>query len=137
MRDQLVGDSQYWNSLRGAVTWGNGTTGVRGIVSAANSLVGSTPNINGSTLGDQVGGTVMALANGNYLVVAPYWSFDDGAVTWGNGTTGVMGMVSSANSLVGSTSYDLVGGDPEDVSPGRRAQAPIPIRVGQMSRESR
>ena len=28
----------------GAVTWGSGTTGVKGAVSAANSLVGSTAN---------------------------------------------------------------------------------------------
>ena len=32
----------------GAVTWGSGTTGITGTVSAANSLVGSTA-------GDQVG----------------------------------------------------------------------------------
>lgn len=32
-----------------------------------------------------------------------------GAVTWGNGQTGISGVVSSANSLVGSTGIDLVG----------------------------
>ena len=46
----------------GAVTWGNGTTGISGTVSAANSLVGSTAS-------DQVGiGGITALSNGNYVV---------------------------------------------------------------------
>jgi ankyrin repeat protein len=34
-----------------------------------------------------------------------------GAVTFGSGTTGVSGIVSSANSLVGSVTDDLVGGN--------------------------
>ena len=42
----------------GAVTWGSGTVGVSGVVSAANSLVGSTA-------GDNVGGSVTVLSNGN------------------------------------------------------------------------
>ena len=45
----------------GAATWGSGTTGVTGVISAANSLVGSTAN-------DQVGSGVTALSNGNYVV---------------------------------------------------------------------
>src|SRR5262249_48341738 len=32
--------SPDWNGGRGAVTWGSGTVGVRGVVSEANSLVG-------------------------------------------------------------------------------------------------
>ncbi len=92
----------------GAVTFGNGTTGVQGIVSSANSLVGSTAN-------DRVGSYgVTALGNGNYVVISQSWSLDGshpgvGAVTFGNGTTGVQGVVSSANSLIGSTSDDRVG----------------------------
>ena len=91
----------------GAVTWGSGTTGISGVVSSSNSLVGSTSD-------DQVGyGGVMALSNGNYVVRSPYWdngaATDAGAVTWGSGTTGVSGVVSSSNSLVGSTSDDQVG----------------------------
>ena len=49
----------------GAVTWGSGTTGVTGAVSAANSLVGSTAD-------DQVGyDDVIVLTNGNYVVSSP------------------------------------------------------------------
>jgi len=88
------------------VTWGNGTTGVTGKVSAANSLVGGTAQ-------DRIGESAGRLANGNYLVRSRLWdngpAADAGAVTWGNGTTGVVGTVSSANSLVGSTANDEVG----------------------------
>ena len=89
----------------GAATWGSGTTGVSGVISAANSLVGSSLN-------DRVGG-VTALTNGNYVVVSPSWDngavLDAGAATWGNGTTGVSGAISAANSLVGSTNQDGAG----------------------------
>ena len=108
-----VVESSYWNNGliagAGAVTWGSGTTGVKGVVSSANSLVGSSP-------GDNVGlRGVTALSNGNYVVAIPSWNNGAlarvGAVTWGSGTTGVAGAVSSANSLVGSTPGDRVGFD--------------------------
>ncbi len=91
----------------GAVTWGSGTTGVSGLVSSSNSLVGSTAN-------DEVGGeSVTALTNGNYVVRSISWdngaATNAGAVTWGSGTAGVSGSVSSSNSLVGSTASDGVG----------------------------
>jgi hypothetical protein len=91
----------------GAVTWGSGTAGVKGVVSAANSLVGST-------VGDSIGfGLVLALTNGNYVVRSPNWNngaaTNAGAVTWGSGTAGIKGVVSAANSLVGSTANDMVG----------------------------
>jgi hypothetical protein len=89
----------------GAATWGNGTSGTAGPVSAANSLVGSTAN-------DNVGDDVIALSNDNYVVTSPRWdgaAIDVGAATWGNGTTGTVGVVSSANSLVGSLANDRVG----------------------------
>ena len=101
--------SPFWDNGAsvdaGAVTWGSGTTGVSGVVSAANSLVGSTAN-------DDVGsGGVTALSNGNYVVASPSWDngavADAGAATWGSGTTGVSGVVSAANSLVGSTAGDV------------------------------
>jgi hypothetical protein len=99
----------------GAVTFGSGTTGISGAVSATNSLVGSTAN-------DQVGSnSVTALTNGNYVVSSPIWDcqaslgcsgtiVNVGAVTFGSGTTGVSGAVSATNSLVGSTASDAVGG---------------------------
>ena len=90
----------------GAVTWGSGTTGVSGAVSATNSLVGSTAN---DSVGSDDG--VTALSNGNYVVSSPDWTngaaADAGAVTWGSGTAGVSGAVSATNSLVGSTANDL------------------------------
>ena len=96
--------SPSWNSV-GAATWGNGTTGITGAISAANSLVGSTN-------GDAVGGRVTVLTNGNYVVQSEYWSngaaTSAGAATWGNGTTGITGAVSAANSLVGSSASDTV-----------------------------
>ena len=90
----------------GAVTWGSGTAGVVGAVSTANSLVGSKAS-------DMVGSGVTALTNGNYVVRCPYWDnglvVDAGAVTWGNGVAGVIGVMSAAKSLVGSTAKDNVG----------------------------
>ena len=103
--------SYKWNNgtaaNAGAVTWGNGASGISGIVSSANSLVGSTA-------GDQVGfGGITALSNGNYVVNSTYWgngtAANAGAVTWGSGASGVSGIVSSANSLVGSSAGDKVG----------------------------
>ena len=98
--------SPDWNSGAGAVTWGDDTTGVDGVVSAANSLVGSTAD-------DEVGHYVLELSNGNYVVLSPHWDLgaavDAGAVTWGNGTTGVSGVVSAVNSLVGGQYDDQIG----------------------------
>ena len=99
------------NANWGAATWGNGTTGISGIVTSANSLIGSTAS-------DQVSsGGVTALSNGNYVVVSPGWDnpvgpvSNIGAVTWGDGTTGITGSVTTANSLVGTTVNDVVGSD--------------------------
>jgi len=96
-----------WNAGRGAATWVNGTTGLVAIVSSANSLVGAAP-------GDSVGlSCVTALSNGNYVVNTPDWSdgtiVGAGAATWANGNTGISGVVSSTNSLTGSTEHDYVG----------------------------
>jgi hypothetical protein len=99
-----VVDSYRWNGARGAATWGNGTAGVVGVVSADNSLIGSNP-------GDQVGYLgVIPLSNGNYVVESITWNSSRGAATWGNGTTGVVGVVSAANSLTGSNPGDARGG---------------------------
>ena len=69
--------SPYWNNEEGAVTWGSGTAGVTGIVSAANSLVA------GGTDGGEL--AAFALPNGNYVVASSQGG--EGAVTFGNGTT--------------------------------------------------
>ncbi|RIK86697.1 MAG: hypothetical protein DCC67_02470 [Planctomycetota bacterium] len=102
--------SQSWNDRRGAVTWASGTSGVAGVVSADNSLVGDTP---WDFVGGNVHEGVTVLSNGNYVISSPQWdngaAVDAGAVTWGSGTSGVSGVVSAANSLVGSTALDMVG----------------------------
>ncbi len=97
-----VVSSPSWTLTRGAATWGNGTTGVSGPVSPANSLVGSIT-------GDQVGSAITPLSNGNYVVSSPSWNGTQGAATWGNGATGVSGLVAASNSLVGSATGDRVG----------------------------
>ncbi|MEQ1921049.1 MAG: hypothetical protein ABL952_00945 [Pyrinomonadaceae bacterium] len=106
--------SSVWDGAAtnvGAVTFGNGTTGITGVVSSANSLVGGTAN-------DQVGNYLpTALPNGNYVVISRNWDSpsplksDVGAVTWGNGSTGTVGLITAANSLVGGTADDLAGSD--------------------------
>lgn len=94
----------------GAVAWCSGLTGRIGFLNAANALIGSITS-------DQVGGVLQSLANGNYLVLSrlfdrtsPSLVADAGAVTWGSGTSGIVGVVSESNSVVGSSPSDLVGG---------------------------
>lgn len=88
----------------GAVTWRPGNQPVGGtVINATNSLVGNARL-------ERVGSEVDALTNGNYVVNTP--GFDDGpiqnigAVTWGNGSVGISGLVSSENSLVGRSQGD-------------------------------
>jgi hypothetical protein len=102
--------SKYWGQAGviqpGAVTFCNGQTGCSGEVSTANSLVNAS-------MGDL--GSVKVLNNGNYIVNSPYWdngaAADVGAVTFCSGTSGCIGEVSSANSLIGSTAGDEIGFD--------------------------
>lgn len=103
--------SPKWNNggivAAGAATWGNGSAGTVGVLSAANSLVGTS-------MGDEVGASLTALTNGNYVVNAYFWdngaAVDAGAVSWGNGATGTSGVVGAGNSLVGSSANDMIGG---------------------------
>ncbi len=93
----------------GAVTWASGTTGRAGAISSANSLVGSTAS-------DAVGsGGIFPLTNGHFVVASPNWDngalSNAGAATWCSGTSGRIGSLSTANSLVGSKASDNVGGD--------------------------
>ena len=97
--------SPFWiynGASVGAATWADGTTGISGLITPANSLVGSTAN-------DRVCDSLVALTNGNYVVVSPNWNSDAGSVTWGNGMKGISGTVSSANSLTGTYAQDKVG----------------------------
>jgi len=105
-----VVQSHYWRNVSlayaGALTWGDGTAGVNGTIDSSNSLIGSKAD-------DQVGYYVLALSNGNYVARTPYWNdgalADVGAVTWGDGTIGVSGVISSSNSLIGGQPNDQVG----------------------------
>ncbi len=102
-----VACDSYWANGKGSATWGNGATGLVGVVSAINSLVGSRA-------GDFVGlYCATALGNGNYVVSSPNWSSGSavglGAATWGDGNTGISGVVDSSNSLIGTTEQDLLG----------------------------
>ena len=88
----------------GAVTFGDGTVGTVGFVSAANSLVGTFAGEEvGSGANDYDG--VSALRDGNYVVVSPDWDngtlANAGAVTFGNGVTGTVGTINAANSALG------------------------------------
>lgn len=95
--------SPSWSGNTGAVTFGNGTTGISGTIDSSNSLIGASP-------GDKVGHeNVTALANGDYVAISPAWSNGKGAVTFGDGTSGVTGLVTTSNSLVGTTEGDAVG----------------------------
>ena len=96
------------NANTGASTFCGGAVGCVGLVSAVNSLTGPQS-------GDRVGGFAVALTNGNYVVISQNWTnpigfaIGAGAVTFCSGTSGCTGLVTSANSLVGSSSSDNVG----------------------------
>ena len=89
----------------GAVTWCDGTIGCIGLMAVENSLVGTGDH-------DQIGRNgIIPLTNGNYVVNSSVWGATDlGAVTWCDGTSGRIGAVSAANSLIGSHPSDQVGG---------------------------
>ncbi len=84
------------------MTFGHGGTGVVGVVSNTNSLVGSHA-------GDRIGATLTQLSGGNYVVRSTTWNGGAGAVTFLDRTTGKTGVVDASNSLVGSASGDSVG----------------------------
>lgn len=90
----------------GAATWANGNTGSVGPVSESNSLIGVSAS-------DRVGSNIVALSNGHFVVASPDWdngaAVDAGAVTWGDGGSALVGVVSAGNSLIGASSQDHVG----------------------------
>jgi Repeat of unknown function (DUF5650) len=101
--------SPKWNhgaiADAGAVTFVNPVATPSGVVSASNSLVGSTSN-------DFVNVLVTRLPSRHYVVAAPGWNrgaiTDAGAAIWGDGRTGIVGTVSSSNALVGSSAFDAI-----------------------------
>ena len=97
-----VVQSPLWGGTRGAASWGDGTTGVHGSVTASNSLTGDL-------VGDEVGLHVAALTDGNYVVGSPDWHGTTGAASWGSGSVGIAGSITSGNSLLGSAIGDETG----------------------------
>jgi hypothetical protein len=93
------------------VTWGNGNTGVSGIVSAANSLVGTNP-------GDEVGYGGGPLSDGDFVAYSPFWNSLRGAETWISGATGQsldgLGIITPQNSLLGTVANAGYGEAIED-----------------------
>lgn len=100
----------------GMVAWASGTTGLSGVISDANALLGSKAD-------DRIGSDgITLLANGNYVVRSSQWdngSFNGaGAATWGNGNSGVSGRISASNSLVGTSSGAQIGSEVTALSNG-------------------
>ena len=109
------------NNRIGAVYLFNGSNG-----SLISTLTGSTSGTDGVG-GDFVGSgpiygpsnhPVEILANGSYVIQSPDWNGQAGAATWANGTSGVSGVVSATNSLVGSTEFDEIGANVVALSNG-------------------
>ncbi|HZU86497.1 MAG TPA: hypothetical protein VFF78_03370, partial [Anaerolineaceae bacterium] len=92
-----VVSSPYWNNGAmidaGAVTLCNAATGCQGVISATNSLVGTTAY---DTLGNY---GLETLTNNDYLVHNPSWDngniIDAGNVAWCDGTSGCHGALAS------------------------------------------
>jgi hypothetical protein len=90
---------------KGAATFGNGNTGVKGTITSGNSLIGATA---GAGTGDGVGSGIVILSNGNYVIRSKNFNVGRGAVTWCNGTSGLTGVVDFSNSLVGDNTGQSV-----------------------------
>lgn len=104
---QTLGSNRYavlspaWNANRGALTVGSTLTGVAGVLGAGNSLVGSAA-------GDAVGGNgLQSLFFGYFGMISDLNGF--GAATVFAPTAAPVGVVSNANSLVGTLATDQVG----------------------------
>lgn len=105
-------NTPYWDnastSNTGAITWANGNTGIIGSITQSNSLVGTEKN---ERLG--IGG-ITSLSNGNYIIRHSYWkyrsnSFDNGAIVWGDGTKGVVGVINSQIALIDTNGGSKLG----------------------------
>ncbi|MCP5150427.1 MAG: filamentous hemagglutinin N-terminal domain-containing protein [Chromatiales bacterium] len=107
--DRLLRTAAF-DGNRGAITFFSGTAGRTGTLGAANSLVGPAPGA------DLVGNSsIQVLGSGNYVVSAPGLDLgaavDAGAVSFGDVSAGgAVGVVSAANSLVGTATGDRIGG---------------------------
>ena len=99
----VVTDPAFSNSTASAI-------GAVYVFSPSGALIST---LTGSSANDRVGnGGVVVLTNGNYVISSYYWRNDSvsevGAATWGSGASGVSGVVSARNSLIGDHSGDQV-----------------------------
>ena len=98
----VVGSQNYDGGAidTGAATFCSGLGGCTGVVSSANSLVGSSAH-------SQMSMAVLVLADGDYVIVGEnYNGMLIGAATWCSGTAGCTGVVSAGNSLTGGVSAE-------------------------------
>jgi trimeric autotransporter adhesin len=106
-----VGDSNFVvlspEALNGgAVTWVDGTDGLNGAVTSANSITGYAI----TNLLDQT--KIVALANGNYVIANPYWNgiaSDGGFARWAPGNAPANGPIDATTSAVGLRAGDFIG----------------------------
>jgi hypothetical protein len=100
--------SPNWNNggsaaAAGALTWADAGTAMTGPVTVSNSLVGGSAN-------DRVGNSGIDFLTSTLSVVRSInWSGNAGAATWITNAAPLTGLVSSGNSLVGSSANDFVG----------------------------
>jgi hypothetical protein len=85
---------------KGAVTWANGLTGIAGVISSSNSLVGTSPL-------DFIGEQFM-ISDDHYVVISPHYNngtiTDAGAATLGSTVSGFVGEITGCNSILGEIS---------------------------------
>ena len=117
--NEIFGSNVYmvrtpgFNNNAGALTFGTNTSGIKGTLGAANSLVGATS-------GDRVGASSPAnFGNGHMLLTSTHGT--RGAVTFIDVTNAPTGVISAANSLVGNRAGDAVGSDQRFVQAGVQA----------------
>src|SRR5262249_15667898 len=115
--------SPNWNGRRGAVTWGDGSAGVSGPVSADNSLVGASPQ-------DLVGyDGVAPLSNGNYLVASGGLNGRRWAVSTGGATPAATAPASPRSNAQSSPPPGL-GAPPASGSCPTRGSSWLEVRIG-------
>lgn len=90
-----------FNSSAGALSFGSIVTGLKGTLGASNSLVG----VSGDFLGS--GFSAFSFSNGRALLTTSHGT--RGAVTYIDANNAPRGVISAANSLVGSTAGDGAG----------------------------
>ncbi|MEQ8664043.1 MAG: hypothetical protein RLW62_24765, partial [Gammaproteobacteria bacterium] len=97
----------------GAVTFGDAASGISGVVSNANSLVGIGAGDDVGLITNSSVADFEQLSNGNLVLLHPGWNDDAGAATFVDlvNAAGLTGTIGAGNSAIGATSGDRVGSD--------------------------